>query len=92
MDDSRKPDADSVLPSKKPFLTEEQLLELWDARGWKYRWDELHQMLLDRGLAVYMNRPTFRKMIWDIVRAFLVDGEARRDPRHEPKTRFPKVH
>jgi hypothetical protein len=88
----RKPDADSVLPPKKQFVTEEQLFELWDARGMKYRWDELHKMLLDRGLNVYVDRPMFRKMVMDILRAFMVEGDARRDPKHELKQRWPKVH
>jgi len=87
-----KPDENSLLAPKKQFVTEDQFLELWDARGMQYRWDELHQMLLDRGLAVYVDRPTFRKMVRDIMHAFLVDGDARRDPKHETRQRFPKVH
>lgn len=87
-----KDDTESVLPPKKTFLTPEQMQEVWDARGMKYRVDELHQMLLDRGLAVYVDRPMFRKMVVDIFRSFLVEGDARRDPRRQPKSRFPKVY
>jgi len=87
-----KPDADSVLPPKKQFLTPEQMLELWDARGLKYRVDELHKALTERGLAPYVDRPMFRKMVIDILNAFLVDGDARREPKHELKTKWPRVH
>jgi hypothetical protein len=84
-------DPEAVLPPKKQFLTEDQLLELWDARGLKYRVDDFHKMLLDRGLAVYIDRPKFRNMFQDILRSFFVDGDARRDPRRQPKQSFPKV-
>jgi len=87
-----KEDENSLLPPKKQFLTEEQFLEIWDARGMQYRWDEMHQMLLDRGLAVYVDRAIFRKMVRDIMHSFLVGGDARRDPKHETRQRFPKVH
>lgn len=84
-------DAESVLPPKKVFLTLSELAELWDTRGMKYRIDDLHKMLLDRGLAVYIDRPKFRSMVMDILRGFLVEGDARRDPRRQPKQSFPKV-
>lgn len=87
-----KPNSESVLPPKKEFLSPDQIQEIWDARGMKYRVDELHQMLLDRGLAVYVDRPMFRKMVKDIFRSFLVEGDSRRDPRRQPKQRFPKVY
>lgn len=85
------PDPESVLPPKKQFITDEQLSELWDARGMKYRVDELHQALLARGLGPYVDQPMFRKMVQDILKGFLVEGEARRDPRRTPRTRWPKV-
>ena len=87
----KKPTAESLLAPKKQYLSEEEFLELWDTRGLKYRWDELHKMLLDRGLGVYVDRPIFRRMVYNILHAFLVDGEARRDPKHEIRTEFPKV-
>ena len=87
-----KPNAEAVLPPKKQFLTSDQVQEIWDARGMKYRVDELHQMLLDRGLVNYVDRPMFRRMVLDIFRAFLVEGDARRDPRRQPRQRFPKVY
>lgn len=83
---------ESVLPSKKQFITADQMDEIWDARGMKFRVDELHQMLLDRGLNVYIDRPKFRSMFKDLIRSFLVEGDARRDPRRQPRQRFPKVY
>ena len=84
-------DPEAVLPPKQQFITEEELYEVWDTRGMKYRVDDLHTMLINRGLAVYIDRPKFREMFKDILRSFLVDGDARRDPRKQPRQRFPKV-
>lgn len=83
--------SESVLPPPKQFLTEEQLEEIWEARGLKFRIDEFHVALLNRGLGPYVDRPKFRKMVQDILRQFLVAGEARREPKHEVRTRFPRV-
>lgn len=88
---NRDTDAEAVLPPKIQFITSEELYELWDARGMKYRVDDFHKMLLDRGLGVYIDRPKFRDMFRDILRSFLVDGDARRDPRKQPRQAFPKV-
>ena len=85
-------DAESVQPPKKQFLSEAEFEEVWDTRGMKYRVDELHQLLLDRGLAVYVDRPMFRGLVHTIFHTFLVGGDARRDPRRVPKQRFPKVY
>jgi hypothetical protein len=82
---------ESTLPPDKPFITDEQLDELWDARGMKYRVDELHVALLNRGLGPYLDRPKFRKMVRDILEQFLVRGEAKRQPEHEVRQSFPKV-
>lgn len=84
--------AESVLPPPKQFLDEDTLDEIWDTRGMKYRVDDFHQMLLDRGLGVYVDQPKFRKMFKDILRQFFVEGLARRDPRRQPRQRFPKVY
>ena len=84
-------DPEAVLPPSKQFVTAIELGELWDTRGMKYRVDDLHKMLIDRGLAVYIDRFKFREMFKDILRSFLVDGDARRDPRKQPKQSFPKV-
>ncbi len=84
--------AESVIPAAKQFLSSEQMDELWDARGMKYRVDELHQMMLDRGLNVCIDRPKFRALVRELVQSFLVDGMARVDPRRQPRQRFPKVY
>jgi hypothetical protein len=88
---SKDADPEAILPPKKRFITSSELGELWETRGMKYRVDDLHKMLLDRGLAVYIDRPKFREMFKDILRSFLVDGDARRDPRRQPRQAFPKV-
>ena len=84
--------AESIIPPKKQFLTPDTLEEIWDTRGLKYRVDELHQLLLDRGLGVYVDRPMFRGLLHDILAASLVEGDARRDPRKVPRQRFPRVY
>lgn len=85
-------DSQAVMPPKKAFLSQDQLDEVWDTRGMKYRVDEFHEALLSRGLQPYVDRPKFQKMVRDILRTFLVEGEARRDPRRVPMQRFPKVY
>jgi hypothetical protein len=88
-----KPEVDShaLIPPKRGFLAEDALLEVWDTRGLKYRVDEFHEALLSRGLQTYVDRPAFRKTVLDMLRAFFVEGDARRDPRHVPMQKFPKV-
>lgn len=88
-----KPDqtSEAVLPDLKKFVEKTVVDEVWDTRGMKYRVDEIHQSLLNRGLQPYVNQQVFRKMIYDLVHGFFVDGEARRDPRRVPMQRFPKV-
>jgi len=82
---------ESVLPPPKQFVDEDDLAEIWDARGMKFRVDELHMAMIQRGLNPQIDLPVFRKMFRDIVRQFFVDGEARRPPEHTPRQRFPKV-
>lgn len=84
--------AESVLPPPKKFLEPEQLEEIWDTRGLKYRVDELHVALLNRGLGPYVDRPKFRQMVKDILEQFLVQGAAKRQPQFEVRQRFPKVY
>lgn len=86
-----KPDAESLIPPKKAFLTPEELEEIWNARGLKYRVDELLEMLLRRGLGVYIDQSKFRRMFKDILEGFFVQGDARRDPRRVPRQKWPKV-
>jgi hypothetical protein len=83
--------AESILPPKKQFLTEEDFDEIWDPRGLKYRVDELHVMLLNRGLSPHIDRSSFRSMVKTMLSQFFVEGQAKRDPKLEPRGRWPKV-
>jgi len=85
-----KPESGAVLPDKKSFISAEQLDEIWNTRGLKYRIDELHVSLLNRGLVPSLDRPAFRLLLKEILAGFLVNGEARRDPRRTPRMRFPR--
>lgn len=91
MADPKELIAEAVLPPRKPFLSPDQLDELWNERGMKYRVDEFHVVLLERGLGVQVDRPMFRSTVYNILKFFLVDGEAKRDPRYQPTPRFPRV-
>lgn len=91
MEDPKETIAEAVLPPRKPFLSQDQLDELWNERGLKYRVDEFHVVLLERGLGVHVDRPIFRSTFYSILKLFLVDGEAKRDPRYMPIPRFPRV-
>ena len=84
-------EAAQVIPPKKQFLTEDQLLEIWELRGMKYRFDELHLAFLSRGLLPTTDRQAFRELLLSIMRDYLVEGRSKRDPKHEPIPRFPKV-
>lgn len=84
-------EAAQVLLPNKPFLTAEEFDELWDARGMKFGIDDLHLALLSRGLAPYVNRPSFRATVRGLLFRFLVDGEAKLDPKKAPVPKFPKV-
>lgn len=66
-------------------------MEIWDARGLKYRIDELHLSLLNRGLLTSVDRTMFRSTLYQILKGFFVDGTARLDPCASPIPRFPKV-
>ena len=92
MEPIKTPDAESTLPPPKKFISEDEMDEIWDARGLKYRVDEFHVAMLNRGLGPYVDREVFRKIFRDIVQAFFVNGEARHDPRRAPRQRFPKVY
>jgi hypothetical protein len=78
------PIAESIKLDPKQFIDEDQLLELWETRGMKYRCDEFWQHLRDRGLQPHMRKEVFRGKVLGFLRAFLVQGEVRRDPRHQP--------
>jgi hypothetical protein len=78
------------LPEKQ-FLDADQLEEIWNMRGMKYRVDEMHKSLVERGLMPSVDRPMFRQAFQSILKEFLVDGRAKREPSKDPIPRFPKV-
>jgi hypothetical protein len=57
----------------------------------KYRVDELHKSMIERGLLPSVQRPDFRQVFHSILNDFLVAGRAKRQPKHDPIPRFPKV-
>jgi len=87
MNDGRQSIPESVVLPPKEFLTMDQLLELWDIRGMKYRFDDFYKFCTQRGLnSVSLHKQSFRKKIFGVLRSFLVEGDVRRDPRFvEPK-------
>lgn len=92
MNEERPPSeaAEAKLPEKN-FISGDQLDELWNMRGMKYRVDEMHKSMLERGLIPSVDRPAFRAAFRTIVKEFLVDGRAKRQPNKDPRPRFPKV-
>lgn len=74
------------LPAKQ-FLTQEELVEVWENRGLKYRVDELHKFCVERGLLPHNRRDHFRKKVFGMLRAFFCEGDMRRDPRFVPPLR-----
>jgi hypothetical protein len=83
-DPTRGEIAQSAKLPKKQFITEEELLELWDTRGLKFRVDDLFKHLRERGLVPHYKKDIFRKRVLSMLRAFLVEGEIRLDPRFVP--------
>lgn len=82
------PETVDILP--KQFLEEVQLLEVWEDRGLKYRVDELHKFLSERGLMPTVRRDSFRKKVYGMMRQFFCEGEFRRDPRFVPPLKLSK--
>ena len=83
-DRSRGVIAESIALPPKQFLNEEELLEVWETRGLKFRVDEFHAYCTQRGLMTHFRQDSFRKKVYGMLRAFLVEGDSRRDPRHVP--------
>lgn len=79
------PGPESVTLPKKQFLTDGQLVEVWDVRGLKFRIDELHQFCQERGMLGHVRKDQFRSRVYMILKQFLVDGDSRRDPRFVPR-------
>ena len=84
-------EAADVLPPKKRFLTDDQFEEVWNVRGMKFRIDELHVALLNRGLLVSVRQDAFRDEMRELLLSYFCKGFARRSPEREPKPKFPKV-
>lgn len=84
VDPTRGESAESAVLPRKQFLSEEELLELWETRGLKFRIDEFYAHCRDRGLLPYFRKENFRSKLLNVLRQFLVEGESRRDPRYVP--------
>lgn len=80
-----EPIPQSVELDRKQFLTPEQIYEVWEMRGLKYRVAEFHKYCTDRGLLTHFRVDTFGKKVFRMLEQFLVEGETRRDPRYQPK-------
>lgn len=76
----------AVLPEKQ-FLSEEELLEIWEIRGMKFRIDDFYKHCRDRGLMPHFRKENFRSKIFSVMKQFFVNGETRRDPRFVPVTK-----
>jgi hypothetical protein len=76
----------AVLPPKS-FLEEDQLLEIWETRGLKFRVDEFYEFCMRRGLMAHFRKDSFRKKIFGMLRSFLCKGDTRRDPRFVPPSK-----
>jgi hypothetical protein len=68
----------------RKFITPEEFVELWEKQGLKYRIWELWEAFTQRGLRV--GRDNFEKQMESIMRAFLVDGDARMHPIDAKRT------
>lgn len=84
LDKTRGESAESTVLPRKSFLTEDELVELWETRGLKFRVDEFYSHCRDRGLMPHFRRDNFRAKIFNMLRQFIVGGETRRDPRFVP--------
>jgi len=80
----------TVLPDKR-FLSNEDLLEIWETRGLKFRVDEFYTYCTNRGLMAHFRKDSFRAKMFGMLKQFFVDGESRRDPSTLPPTKTRKV-
>lgn len=79
-----------VLPPKQ-FLSEDQLLEIWETRGMKFRVDEFHAWCVQQGLLPHCRKEVFRSKFHGMLASFFVRGDSRRDPKSVPPRKVPKV-
>jgi hypothetical protein len=79
-----------VLPPK-PFITGDELTEIWETRGMKFRVDEFFKWCTQNGLLPHVRRDSFRAKFHGMLEAFFVKGDSRRDPKFIPPRKQPKL-
>ena len=91
MDDPRSTTPQSVVLPPKEFLTEDQLMEVWETRGLKFRVDEFYEYCKTMGLLPHCRKDNFRSKVHGMLMAFLVRGDSRRDPKSVPPRKVSKL-
>jgi hypothetical protein len=84
MDDPREAIPQSVVLPPKQFMSEIELMELWETRGLKWRVDDFYEYSRNRGLSSHVRKESFRAKVYGMLKAFLINGESRRDPKFIP--------
>jgi hypothetical protein len=79
-----------ILPPKT-FLQIEELTEVWETRGLKFRVDEFHAWCVQNGLLPHCRKDIFRMKLRGMLEAFFVKGDSRRDPKFIPPRKQPKL-
>lgn len=92
MDDPRTTTPQSVVLPPKQFLTSDELLEIWETRGMKFRVDEFHTWCTQNGLLPHCRKDAFRAKLMGILEAFFVKGDSRRDPKSVPPRKRLKLY
>jgi hypothetical protein len=82
---------EATIPAKKHFLSEHVLDEIWNARGMLHAVDDFYGFCRDRGMLSYYKKEVFREHFFSILKAFLISGEFRVDPKFVPLKIPPKV-
>lgn len=90
-DEHRESIAQAAILPEKQFLTKDDLLEIWEIRGLKFRVDEFHKYCSDRGLMPHFRIDNFRSKMYRMLEQFFVEGESRRDPRFVPPPKRRKI-
>jgi hypothetical protein len=75
---------EATIPEKKYFLAESVLDEVWNGRGLLHAVDDFYGFCRDRGMLSYYRKEMFREHFFSILKAFLVSGEFRIDPKFVP--------
>ena len=90
-EDHRESTAQAKVLSAKQIISEDDLLEVWENRGLKFRTDEFHKHCSERGLVPHFRVDHFRAKVYRMLKQFFVEGEVRRDPRFVPPPKQRKV-